>query len=149
MALRFSSIYAYDVLSVSNQHSEFNQPIQSCPVDNEINKSIVEDFLTKSFWGAERSETNTVGLSVSQIALIMDPNESNVCATFNTTYTEALDAVNSIGEPLYNVTYYKTGSFYFVVVTLRQPSDPNILITGVSYIDVYDSNQSYIKGYAF
>ena len=120
-----------------------------CPPQNDINESIVEDFLTKSYWSSERTETGTGSLTVSQITLLTDSGYSSVCTSFNTTYQEALDEENGIGEQAYNVTYYKAGSFYFVVITIRQSDDPSYISTGVNYITVYNQNQSLVKAYAF
>lgn len=120
-----------------------------CPAQNDINESIVEDFLTKSYWSSERTETGTGHLTVSQITLLTDTNYSSICTSFNTTYQEALDEENSLGEPAYNVTYYKVDSFYFVVITIRQSDDPNLITTGLGYIHVYNQNQSLVEAYAF
>lgn len=120
-----------------------------CPAQNDINESIIEDFLTKSYWSSERAETNTGSLTVSQITLLTDSNHSSVCTSFNNTYQEALDEENGLGEPAYNVTYYKAGSFYFVVISIRQSDDPNYITTGVNFIDVYNHNFNLVKGYAF
>ena len=120
-----------------------------CPVPNGVNKSIVEDFLTKSYWSSERTETNTGSLTISQITLLTDSSHSNACTSFNTNHQESLNEENSLGEPAYNVTYYKAGSFYFVVITLRQSDNPNLVTAGVSFIAVYNQNLNLIKGYAF
>lgn len=120
-----------------------------CPIQNDINKSIVEDFLTKSYWSSERGETGTGQLTVSQITLLTDSGYSSVCTSFNTTYQEALDEENGIGERAFNVTYYRAGGFYFVVISIRQSDDPSYISTGVNYIHVYNQNQSLIEAYAF
>lgn len=121
----------------------------ACPAPNEINKSIVEDFLTKSYWASERAETNTGSITVSQITLLTDSSHSNVCTSLNNTYQEALDEENGLGEPAYNVTYYNAGSFYFVVISIRQSDDPNYITSGVNYITVHNQSLDLIKGYAF
>jgi len=121
----------------------------SCPGSNAVNHSIVEDFLTKPYWSSERTEANTGNLSVSQITLLTDSGDGNTCTSFNTIYQEALDEENGLGEQAHNVTYYKAGSFYFVVITPRQSDEPNYITIGVSYIDVYNQNLDLIKGYAF
>lgn len=120
-----------------------------CPAPNDINKSIVEDFLTKSHWSSERAETNTGSLTVSQITLLSDSNHSNVCTSLNNTYQEALEEENGLGESAYNVTYYNAGNFYFVVISIRQSDDPNYMTSGVNYITVHNQSLNLIKGYAF
>jgi hypothetical protein len=123
--------------------------ITPCPNPNEINKSIVEDFLTKSYWSSERAETNTTLLTVSQVSVLTDANNSSICTSLNDTYQEALVEENGLGEPANNVTYYKAGTFYIVVISIRQSDDPNYMTTGINFIDVYNQNLDLIKGYAF
>jgi hypothetical protein len=120
-----------------------------CPAQNDINESIVEDFLTKSYWSSERTETGTESLTISQITLLTDSGYNSVCTSFNNTYQEMLDEENGLGEPLFNVTYYKAGSFYFVVITIRQSDDPSYISTGVNYITVYNQNLNLVGAYAF
>lgn len=120
-----------------------------CPGPNAINRSIVEDFLTKPYWSSRREAANAGSLTVSQIALLTDPDDSGACTSFNITYQEALDRDNGIGEPAYNVTYYKAGSFYFVVISIRQSDNPSYMATGINFIHVYDQNLGLVKAYAF
>lgn len=123
--------------------------IATCPKPNKVNESILEDFITKPYWLEERTETNTGHLTTSQISLLSDTNNSSICSSFNSTYQETLEEENSPGEKAYNVTYYKVGSFYFVVISIRQPANDTYIATGVNFIDVYDQNQDLIAGYAF
>lgn len=120
-----------------------------CPVQNSFNQSVMEDFLTDTIWAPERTETNTGSLTVSQITLLNDSSHSSVCTSFNDTYQEAFDEKNGIGETAKNITYYKAGNFYFVIITPRQSDDPNYITFGVSYLDIYDLNIDFVKGYAF
>lgn len=112
-----------------------------CPGSNADNQTIVEDFLTKPYWSSERTETNTQSVTVSEIMLLTDSSDSNVCILFNEIYQEALDEENSPGEKAYNVSYYKAGSFYFVVISIRQPADESYIASGVNYIHIYDLGQ--------
>jgi hypothetical protein len=134
--------------NVQNSFAEtiFKTP---CPEPNDRNKEIVENFLTKSNWATERQETGAGILSPSQISVLTDSNDSSVRASFNTTHQESLEEENGNGEPAYNVTYYKAGSFYFVVITMRQSDDPNIIGFGLNFIVIYNQNLDLIKGYAF
>lgn len=126
-----------------------NSAITTCPANNSTNRSIVEDFLSKPYWSEERQQTGTEHLAVSQISLLVDANDNASCISFNTTYEEALNKEDVIGEQVYIVTYYKAGTFYFVVITLRQSDNPNIVTSGLAYIDIYNQNQDLIEAYAF
>lgn len=123
--------------------------IAACQVDTATNRSIVEDFLSKPFWSHERTETNTGHLTIPQITPLSDTNDSTACTSFNTTYQEALDEKNGLGEQAYNLTYYKAGSFYFVVITIRQSDTPNYVTSGINYIHIYDQSQDLVEAYAF
>lgn len=123
--------------------------ITTCPVDNAINKSIAEDFITKPYWSEERQQTGAENLTTSQISLLTDANDGTACTSFNTTYEEALEEENSPGEKAYNVTYYKVDTFYFVVISIRQPANETYIATGINYIHIYDHQQDLIEAYAF
>lgn len=120
-----------------------------CPGPSADNHTIVEDFLTKSYWSSERAETNTGSVTVSQITLLTDSSDGFACTSFNDIYQEALDEENSPGEKAYNVSYYKAGSFYFVVISIRQPANESYIATGVNYIHIYNLNLDLVKAYAF
>lgn len=120
-----------------------------CPNPNEINKSIVEDFLSKPEWAEQRMAANIGSISVSQVTVLTDSNDGSICSSFNETYQGFFEEENGIGEPAYNITYYKAGIFYFVVITIRQSDDPDYVGFGVSYITISDQNLNLIKGYAF
>lgn len=121
----------------------------TCPVHNDNNQSIVENYLTDSNWTDKRTETGTDQLNVSQITLLTDSSDSSVCTSLNSTFQEAIDRENGLGESLYNVTYYKAGSFYFVAISIEQPSDQNYASVGVSFITVLDQNLNIEGAYAF
>lgn len=57
--------------------------VNACPTSNVINRSIMEDFLTKSHWSDERVATGTGGLTISQITLLTDSTHSITCAAPN------------------------------------------------------------------
>ncbi len=120
-----------------------------CPGSNDTNTSIVEDFLTKPEWAERREAANAEGVSVSQITLLTDANDGSVCSSFNETYQGFFEEENGIGEPAYNITYYKASNFYFVVVTIRQSDNPDYVGFGVSYITISNQNLDLIKAYAF
>ena len=61
-----------------------------CPIENDKNRSIMENFLTKSSWSTERVETFTSHLTVSQITVLNDLSHTSACSSFNHIYEEAL-----------------------------------------------------------
>jgi len=142
---KFAEATSYKSLQIAREY-----PLTvACPDSNTINHSILVDFLTKSIWAEERAETSTESLDISQIEVLTDTNDSSLCTVFTSTYLEAISEENSPGEKAYSVTYYKVGSFYFVVISIRQPANEDYIATGINYLDVYDMNQNLIKGYAF
>lgn len=120
-----------------------------CPKDIPINRSVMTDFLEKSWWEPQRIETNTTNLSVSQIQSLADSVDSSVCESFNKQYEEALSQLHQTGGKAYNVSYYKAGQFYFVIIGVKQPENPDVVAHGTTYFDIYDSNINFVKGYAF
>ena len=150
--LIISTSFAQVKMSEAPAHWSYSEnsyiSVATCPGPNSNNRSIIEDFLIESDWSSERTETNTQGLSVSQITVLSDSNYSSVCSSLNNTYQEMLNKKHG-GEQGYNVTYYKVGSFYFVVISIRQSEDPNIVTTGLEYLDVYNQNLELIQGYAY
>ncbi|MFO7845084.1 MAG: hypothetical protein R6V27_00875 [Balneolaceae bacterium] len=120
-----------------------------CPIQNSLNQTVIEGFLTDTVWAAQRTESNTESLTVSQISVLDDTSESSVCSSFNDIYQEAFDEKNGLGEPANNVTYYKAGNFYFVVITPRQSDNTDYITFGTSYLHIYDQNIDLVKAYAF
>jgi hypothetical protein len=123
--------------------------ISQCPVANSNTEGVLEEFLTLSEWSSARQETNTDNLTTGQITLLTSPNHTSKCETFNNQYQEALSEEWESGGKTYDVTYYKAGDFYFVVILLKEPNDSNVAASGVNYLDVYDDNLNLVKGYAF
>jgi hypothetical protein len=109
----------------------------------------MEGFLTDTVWAAQRTESNTESLTVSQITILDDTDDRSACSTFNNIYQEAFDEKNGLGEPANNITYYKAGNFYFVVITPRQSDNPDYITFGTSFLDIYDQNIDLVKAYAF
>jgi hypothetical protein len=120
-----------------------------CPAQNSLNQTVIEGFLTDTVWAAQRTESNNERLTVSQITVLDDTSESSACSSFNDIYQEAFDEKNGLGEPANNITYYKAGNFYFVVITPRQSDDPDYITFGTSFLDIYDQNIDLVKAYAF
>ena len=148
----FFSIYSANVESnsIKNVSTTIDgMEMGVCPDSSALNKSIVEDFLTKPYWPSERAETNTGGLTVSQITLLTDSSYSSVCNSFYNKYEEAFDENNGIREKAYTITYYKVDTFYFVVISVRQSDVANYISSGINFIHVYNQNMSLVKAYAF
>lgn len=123
--------------------------INPCPTENAKNRGILEEFLTESQWSKERQESNTNHLKPSQIKVLESPEYSSVCSQFNDRYEEAFTEEWQSGGKKYDVTYFKAGNFFFVLISLRAPKDPNVAGTGVDYLHVYDQNVNLIEAYAF
>lgn len=124
-------------------------PADVCPEPNDTNISILEDFLTKAGWTERREAANVGSLTVSQVTLLTNANDENVCTSFNETYQGFFEEENGIGEPAYKINYYKAGNFYFVVISIRQSDNPDYVGFGASYITISDQNLDLIKAYAF
>lgn len=120
-----------------------------CPAQNSLNQTVLEGFLTDTVWAAQRTESSTESLTVSQVSTLSDDSKSTVCSSLNDIYQEAFDEKNGLGEPANNVTYYEAGNFYFVVITPRQSDNPDYITIGTSYLDIYDQNLELVKAYAF
>jgi len=120
-----------------------------CPAQNSLNQTVLEGFLTDTVWAAQRTESNTEGLTVSQVSTLSDDSNSTVCSSFNDIYQEAFDEKNGLGEPANNITYYEAGNFYFVVITPRQSDNTDYITFGTNFLDIYDQNLELVKAYAF
>lgn len=121
----------------------------ACPTENDKNRTIVENFLTKSYWSQERAETDTDHLTISQITVLNDLVHTSACSTINDLYQEPLTEDNGLGEPAYNTTYYKVGTFYFVAISIRQSDTPGVVSMGLSYLHIYNDSIELIEAYAF
>lgn len=120
-----------------------------CPAQNSLNQTVMEGFLTDLVWAAQRKESNTESLTVSQITVLDGTSYSSACSSFNDIYQEAFDEKNGLGEPANNITYYEAGNFYFVVITPRQSDNTDYITFGTSYLHIYDQNLTLVKAYAF
>lgn len=114
--------------------------VNSCPVSNPINRSIIEDFLTKASWSEKRTASGMSSVTISNITLLTDSTYVTTCTSLNTIYVEALQELNGLGEQAYNVTYYEAGGKFVVVITLRQSATPGYVTMGINFIHIYDQN---------
>lgn len=122
--------------------------VNPCPVETEHNSTIINDFVTSPDWEEGRLETNTNQLTAAQITLLQSPEFNSICNTFNDRFEEALTEKWSNGYLANNLSYYKVGNYYFVIITPRQPEDPNAFVTGLSYIYIFDEELHFVKGYS-
>jgi len=120
-----------------------------CPAKEAINRTQLKDFLVKPSWKPQRQETNTGHLTTSQITLLSSPDNNSTCKKLNKLYQGFISETWANGEKSNNLTYYKVGNFYFVIISPKPPKDPQIVVTGPSYIGIYNNNLKKIKGYYF
>lgn len=126
-----------------------NTFIGPCPAEVEDNRNYLESFITDPEWEQARQETNTDHLTISQITLLQSPEYSSACETFNNRFNEAFSETYSDGSREYEITYYKVDTYYFVIISRRQPTDPELVASGVEYITIFDDNLNVVKGYFF
>ncbi len=125
------------------------QSLNTCPADNDLTRTNMELFISDSEWSANRIATGTNGLRVSQLQVLTDSQNSSVCQYFNSEYSDTINETWSDGSPTYHVVYYKAGSFYFVSIVIAQPSDPEYVSVGLSFLSIYDNNLNRIEGFSF
>ncbi|NBC26886.1 MAG: hypothetical protein GVY08_08490 [Bacteroidetes bacterium] len=132
----------------SDTHS-LKQSINVCPAENNLARENLELFISHPDWSNNRIDTGTNGLSVSQIQLLTDSQHSSVCQNFNSEFDDTINETWSKGGSKYDLVYYKVGSFYFVSIVVAQPSDPEYVSVGLSFLIIYDSNLNRIEGFSF
>ena len=142
-----TQLFQQDILAYTQNKTILANSV--CPVDAVDNRTIIENFLTEPDWSSERIETNTEHLTISQITVLNVFSHNGVCTSFNEVYQESLGEDNGLGEPAYNTTYYKVGTFYFIVISIRQSDTLNVITTGLSYIHIYNESQELLEAYAF
>lgn len=135
--------------SLQNESSFASFLPEPCPTENRKNRSILIEFLTEPHWALERQETNTSNLDTSQIKILQSPNNNSICEQFNNQYTEAFTEEWKSGGKKYDVTYFKVSDYFFVLISLRGPEDPNVAGTGADFLHVYNKSISLIEAYAF
>ena len=141
LVLLFTELHTVNGLPLHHSDSRTDSLLleqEACPAGSERAYEMVENFLTNPRGTEARQETGTTGLSPDQIQLVQD---ENVCQQLNQEY-------DSQEFSDYNIAYYKAGNFYFVAQVLKQPDDPNIVVSGLSMIHIYDENLTFIKGYS-
>lgn len=131
-------------------HSKSKQKIiNPCPVETDLNETIINAFITSEKWQKGRQKTNTKHLTTSQIMLLRSPQYNSVCETFNAKFQEAFEAEWPDGLAKNDVTYYKVGNFFFVIISSNQPSASDEFVEGTTYITIFDENLNIVKGFFF
>jgi len=120
-----------------------------CRPEVEQAREMIENFMLNPNLSDVRAETGTTGLDISHIQLLDKLEHENACQFLNDEYKETITkSAQPDNDPVYDVVFYKVGNFYFVVVVLAQPSDPDVISTGLSFILIHDQNLNYISGYS-
>lgn len=126
-----------------------NNNVSPCPVEVEDNENYIKSFLTSAEWAKGRQETNTEHLTMSQVTVLTSPQFNTTCETLNNRFQEAISETYSDGSHTFDLTYYKVGNYYFVIISRRQPAKPDLVASGVEYITIFDNNLDVVKGYFF
>lgn len=74
--------------------------------------------------------------------------QKETCENLNSKLQETV-AKKIDGKPVYKLSYYTAGNYYFAVGSIRQPNDTNKVATGLSFLIIYDSNLNKLSGYSF
>jgi len=120
-----------------------------CRPEVEQAREMLENFILNPNLSDARAETGTTELEISQIQLLDNFQHENACQFLNNEYNETITKLaQPDNDPVYDVVFYKVGNFYFVVIVLAQPSDPDVVSTGLSFILIHDQNLNYISGYS-
>lgn len=120
-----------------------------CPSDNDLTRGNVERFISHPDWSDNRTATGTSGLSLSQLKVLTDSQNSSTCQYFNSEFADTINESWADNSPAYHIVYYKAGGFYFVSIVVAQCSDPEYVSVGLSYLIVFDTSLNEIKGYSF
>lgn len=133
ITLTAGSLLADDSLYSRHMQAPGAALMESCPPGSENARNLVERFLTAPDLADRRSETGTTGLSVNQISLLTDPQDTATCQTLQANY-------GSWSGEFRNIVFYKAGNFYFVAAPLEQSSSSEYVVAGPDFIVVLDDN---------
>ncbi|HBX67693.1 MAG: hypothetical protein CL670_12665 [Balneola sp.] len=120
-----------------------------CWAEDDYLREVMEHFITSENWSPERIETGTTHLSTSQIELLTNSQDFQTCVDLNEEFEEAIAATWNNNDRKFDFNYYKAGNFFFVITGMAQSSDPNILVSGVTTISIFDNNLNVLGGYSF
>lgn len=118
----------------------FTHAAPTCPAGLDRARSMVENFLTEPNLSDARSETGTTGLTVSDIAHLDNPDDTDVCEVLN-------DDFSHFDGDFRKVVYYQVGDYYFVVAPLVVPDASEYSIIGPDFIVVVDSDFNTLGRY--
>src|SRR5699024_4843136 len=114
--------------------------VTPCPAETDHNRKTINAFVDAPEWQQGRQETNTEHLTKSQITLLQATEYTSACETFNERFHKAFTEEWPDGLPKNDVTYYKVGNFFFVIITPNQPDAPDEFVEGTTYITIFDQN---------
>jgi len=123
--------------------------INVCPPDYEIARRNVDYYISHPHWSQRRSDTGTNSISMSDIQVLNQSADGQVCQYFNSTYANTINEKWADNSPSYHVSYYKAGDFYFVSIAVAQPSDPEWMSVGLSMLIIFDGSLNRLEGYSF
>jgi hypothetical protein len=136
------------IVGTSSSYETFEY-VNKCSEEGYGAIDMLKGFITDPDMLDARQETGTTHLTVSQIQILTDPEDSSKCEQITSLYTsEPTKLIEGTNEKFYHMVYYKVGEFYFVIIKLRGHPDPEWLILGLEFIDVFDSELNHIMGYS-
>lgn len=145
--LFFAGISYTSETRIDNPKARVQEANAACLADTDTNRKILVNFLTKSEWSGERSQTGTQILKVNQIQVLTTSQYQ--CSVLKNKYSQEINETYPDGEKVYEVTLYKAGNFFFFVASLKDPSDPNEFVSGLSHLDVLDGGFKQLAGWSF
>lgn len=146
--LSLAFLYAY--ININPKVGDYNLMAlfqsQNCPPSHPESTPLVEKFLTGSSYAADRRNTGTDGLSIGQIVLLEDDNESHV----TTCKTLVDNPMYDPSDDTYRTTvYYRVGNFYMVAMPVIQSTvmqeGEEVAVTGWSYLAILDNDLNHVQ----
>ena len=83
------------------------------------------------------------------IRVLNDTSDSWLCQYIATQFAEALNRSHDDGSPVYYITYYTGGGYYFGVQTPAPHPDPEVTTIGLSTVVIFDETLNYRAASAF
>jgi hypothetical protein len=123
-----------------------------CPPDHQANRDLIEMFLT-----ADHQISNRIRHGISESAIdslhvlggsVIGRDDQSICADLGKTYAFSFPFSDDL-DPGRQVVFYRSGSFYFAVLTIRQSADRRRFRVGTSAVVIYDADLNQIGGHAF
>ncbi len=104
-----------------------------CPAGRSDLRTVVENFLTAASWAEGRQEVGATGLTASDVQLLTDPEDTDMCQDLN-------EELPLAGDSELVQAYYRAGSFYFAPrVAEEEPSTSDLNLFGIS-LAIYEGN---------